>query len=38
MYNSVLSGGEGDFVEKKSRFIGGGYFVKSEEEALNKIS
>ena len=38
MYNSVLSGGEGDFVEKKSRFIGGGYFEKSEEEALNKIS
>ncbi len=37
MYKSVLGDGAFDFTEKKSRFIGWGFFVKTEEEALRKI-
>lgn len=38
MYKSVLGQGKLEFTEKRSRFIGSGYFVRSEEEALKIIS
>ena len=37
-YRVLLSGGEGEIVEKKSRFIGSCCPVKTEEEALAFIA
>ncbi|CDZ74657.1 Hypothetical protein ING2D1G_0474 [Peptoniphilus sp. ING2-D1G] len=37
MYKSVLKDGSDEFIEKKSRFIGYGFKVQTEEEALEKI-
>ncbi|MDO5041011.1 MAG: YigZ family protein [Peptoniphilus sp.] len=37
MYRSLLKDGSDEFIERKSRFIGYGFKVQSEEEALEKI-
>ncbi len=37
MYRSVLKDGSDEFIERKSRFIGYGFKVQSEEDALEKI-
>ncbi|MGO1580720.1 MAG: YigZ family protein [Peptoniphilaceae bacterium] len=37
MYRSFLKNGQDEFVEKKSKFIGYGFKVYSEEEALKRI-
>ncbi len=36
-YNTVYSGGSGEFIEKKSRFIGEVFPVETEEEAIQYI-
>ena len=36
-YNTIYEGGEGEIIEKKSRFIATVRLVKTEEEALSFI-